>query len=188
MNTVFRIIILSLIVSCFTFCSATALEDEEEIIGVVISIADRELHIYRDGERDETFPIAVGQDTNPTPTGDYKIFQIDWNPDWTPPESEWSEDEEYTPPGDPDNPMGRVRILYDPPFSIHGTEETETLGKDVSHGSVRMGNEDIIALAKILMEAGGVEKSEEWYEEVIDTPDKMVQVELPEPIPLTNKP
>ena len=188
MSIVFRIIILITIVTGLTFCSAKALEDQDEEIGVLIDISKRELYIYRDGDRRETFAITVGQDTHPTPEGEYKIFQIDWNPDWTPPESEWSEDEEYTPPGDPDNPMGRVRILYDPPYSIHGTEETETLGKDVSHGSVRMENEDIIALAKILMEAGGVEKSEEWYEDVIDNPNEMVQIELSEPIPLTNQP
>jgi len=187
-NSIFKISLIFSILIIISSCKATALEDEQEDFGVVINITERELHIYRDGNKESTFEIAVGQESHPTPAGDYKIFQIDWNPDWTPPDSEWSEDEDYTPPGDPDNPMGRVRIIYEPPYSIHGTEYTKTLGKDVSHGSVRMDNEDIIELAKILMVEGGVEKSEDWYEEVIDNPDKMVQVELPDPIPLTNQP
>jgi len=184
---IFRTLILIAIISGLWSCEATALEEEQDDFGVLIDISKRELYVYRDNEEEMTFQIAVGKDSHPTPTGNYKIYQIDWNPDWTPPESEWSEDEDHASPGDSDNPMGRVRIIYEPPYSIHGTEDTESLGKDESHGSVRMDNEEIIELAKILMVAGGVEKSEEWYEDVLDNPEEMVQIELPEPIALTNR-
>lgn len=187
-NNDIRYISLFAVLLVLLGCKSKALESEEENLGLLIKISERKLSVYRDGEKGETFPIAVGKDTHPTPTGNFEIFQIDWNPDWTPPDSEWTEDAEYTPPGHPENPMGRVRIIYEPPYSIHGTEATESLGKDVSHGSVRMDNEDIMDLARLLMEASGIEKSDEWYEDIKNNEQQMVEIELPETIPLTNQP
>lgn len=156
-------------------------------IRIEVSISDRELYVLQNDDTIRTLPVAVGSSEYPTPTGEFEIDQVDWNPDWTPPESEWSEDEEYTPPGDPDNPMGRVRIVYNMPYTIHGTEETESLGKAVSHGSIRVANEEAIELAKLVMEAGGAPKSEVWYDSVLASPTEMETVTLPEPVPLTNK-
>lgn len=84
--------------------------------------------------------------------------------------------------------MGRVRLLYKPPYSIHGTDDLESLGEKASHGSVRMANEEVIELAKKLMEIGGVDKPDKWYEEVLENREIMVEVSLPDPIPLTNMP
>jgi lipoprotein-anchoring transpeptidase ErfK/SrfK len=144
----------------------------------------RELYLYEAGERTRTYPVAIGQPTHPTPVGEFTIHQIDWNPDWTPPDSEWAEGESYTPPGHPDNPMGRVRMIYRRPYSIHGTEALQSLGRAASHGSVRMANDDIIVLARLVMEAGGVQRSDAWYDEVVGNPRRMYEVELPNPVPL----
>jgi lipoprotein-anchoring transpeptidase ErfK/SrfK len=181
-----KVIFLFLIAVSLTDCSKKAKSDAELEIGLVISIADRELYIFQEGEKVKTYSIAVGQTSHPTPTGNFEIYQIDWNPDWTPPDSEWTEGASYTPPGHESNPMGRIRMVYLPPYTIHGTQELESLGKAASHGSVRMANEDAIELGKYLMEIGGVAKPEEWYREVIGDPYTMVQVELTEPVPLTN--
>lgn len=162
-------------------------QETQPDIRLVVDISERELYVFQNNDTLRTLPVAVGSSEYPTPTGDFEIHQIDWNPDWTPPESEWSEDEEYTPPGDPDNPMGRVRMVYQSPYSIHGTDELESLGKAVSHGSIRVANEEAIELAKLMMEAGGAERPEAWYERVLANPTEMETVELPEPIPLTNK-
>lgn len=162
-------------------------QEQEPDIRLEVDISERELYVFRNRDTIRTLPVAIGRSEYPTPTGDFEIHQIDWNPDWTPPESEWTEGEEYTPPGHPDNPMGRVRMVYQSPYSIHGTDELESLGKAVSHGSIRVANEEAIELAKLVMEAGGVERPEAWYERVLANPTEMETVELPEPIPLTNK-
>lgn len=165
-------------------------EQEEETqpnIKLEVSISDRELYVFRNGDTLQTLPVAVGSSEYPTPTGNFEIDQIDWNPDWTPPESEWTEGEEYTPPGHPDNPMGRVRMVYQSPYTIHGTEEEQSLGKAVSHGSIRVANEDAIELAKLVMEAGGADKPESWYDRVLSNPTEMETVTLEDPVPLTNK-
>jgi len=153
-----------------------------------ISISERVLREYRGGELVNTFDVAVGQPDHPTPTGEFQVHQIDWNPDWTPPDSPWAADAEYTPPGHPDNPMGRVRMIYRAPYSIHGTDALESLGRDASHGSVRMANDDILELARRVQEHGGASRSDAWYEEVIGNPTEMYEVSLPNPVELVNRP
>jgi lipoprotein-anchoring transpeptidase ErfK/SrfK len=153
-----------------------------------ISLGARELYEYLDDELVRTYPVAVGQPGHETPTGSWGIHQVDWNPDWTPPDSEWAESADYTPPGHPDNPMGRVRLIYRAPYSIHGTEELESLGRAASRGSVRMANDDIIELARRVMEHGGVARPEVWFEDVLADPTEMREVPLPNPVPLTNRP
>jgi lipoprotein-anchoring transpeptidase ErfK/SrfK len=137
---------------------------------IEVNIGARELYEYHDGERVSSYPVAVGQPEYPTPTGEWGIHRVDWNPDWTPPDSDWAEGRDYTPPGHPDNPMGRVRMVYRAPYSIHGTEVLESLGQAASHGSIRMANDDIMELARRVMHAGGAPRSEEWFQEVIAGP------------------
>jgi murein L,D-transpeptidase YcbB/YkuD len=55
------------------------------------------------------------------------------------------------PPG-PNNPMGRVKLQFATLLYIHGTpeEEEERLGARASHGCVRMGDQDIKELARLI--------------------------------------
>jgi hypothetical protein len=147
-------------------------------------LGERELRVYRGDERIATYTIAIGDDEHPTPTGEWGIHQIDWNPDWTPPDSEWAEDSEYKAPGEDGNPMGRARLIYQAPYSLHGTDALDSLGEDASHGSVRVANEAIIGLARLIQEHGGAERSEDWYEAAVGTPTEMFEVTLPDPVPI----
>jgi lipoprotein-anchoring transpeptidase ErfK/SrfK len=163
--------------------AAPAASDE---LYLVVSISERTVRVFRGDEQLRSYPIAVGKEDHETPTGEFTIHQIDWNPDWTPPDSEWAEGRDHKEPGHPDNPMGRVRMIYQRPYSLHGTEAVESLGRAESHGSIRVANEDIIDLAKLVMEAGGEPRPDEWYEEVLGDPTTMVEVSLPNPVPLSN--
>ena len=51
------------------------------------------------------FGIATGQASYPTPTGDYEIVNMQLNPWWYPPPSDWAADADPVPPG-PGNPLG----------------------------------------------------------------------------------
>jgi lipoprotein-anchoring transpeptidase ErfK/SrfK len=146
--------------------------------------SERVLHVYRGDERIGSHDVAVGREGHRTPTGEFGIHQVDWNPDWTPPDSEWSADREYKEPGHPDNPMGRVRMIYRAPYSLHGTDALESLGEAASHGSIRVANETIMELARMVMAHGGAERSEEWFEGAIADPEEMREVALPDPVPL----
>jgi lipoprotein-anchoring transpeptidase ErfK/SrfK len=149
-----------------------------------VDISERTLYVHHGGDV-QTYPVAVGMPEYPTPTGDLTISQVTWNPDWRPPESEWSEDETYKAPDDPGNPMGKVKMMWRAPdYTIHGTDDYESLGKNVSHGSVRLANEVAVDLAKRVMAHGGVQKSEEWFEMAVRNDSDQHIVELPNPIPI----
>ena len=151
---------------------------------VEVSVQARQVSFYNDGERVATYSIGVGSEEWPTRTGEWHIHQIDFNPDWTPPDEGWASDESYKAPGHPDNPMGRIRIVYDPPRSIHGTDDEESIGGAESHGSIRIRNEDGYALARHLMAASGDPRGDEFWSSVQENESEMVTVDLSNPIPI----
>ncbi len=124
--------------------------------------------------------IAIGSAEWPTRTGEWTIGQVVLNPEWIPPtEESWAEDEKVSAPGDPDNPLGHAQLVYDLPRSIHGTNAPASIGKAVSHGSVRATNESVLSMAQLLMEYTGVDgaaqlvqaaQSERTIKRVVDLP------------------
>lgn len=185
---IFLFSILSTFFSCRERTPATQNDTESDSaeIKLMISISQRQLYVIEGDDTVKRYAIAVGKQGHPTPQGDFKIHQIDWNPDWTPPDSEWSKDETYKKPGEAGNPMGRARIIYQMPYTIHGTTDLESLGEAESHGSVRMANTEVIELARFLMERSGTNKPEEWFDRVLSDSTSMESVELARSIPLTN--
>lgn len=153
-----------------------------------IDLSERELRVYEGGELVETHPVAVGRPEYPTPAGEYTVGQVVWNPEWIPPDSPWAEEEPPAAPGDPDNPLGRAQLVFDLPYSIHGTTDTESLGKAESHGSVRVSNRVIVDLARRTMEAGGAPRPESFYDDVERRRTEKVVVDLPRPVPLEIRP
>ncbi|PRD47810.1 L,D-transpeptidase [Sphingobacterium haloxyli] len=174
--------------SCRDRTSETKNDTQPELpeTRLVISISQRQLYAIEGDDTIKRYAISVGKQGHPTPQGDFKIHQIDWNPDWTPPDSEWARDESYKRPGQTGNPMGRARIIYKMPYTIHGTTDLESLGEAESHGSVRMANTDVIELGRFLMERTGTKRSEEWFNQVLSDSTTMESVKLEQPIPLTN--
>lgn len=150
-----------------------------------LDISERKLYV-RHGTDVQTYPVAVGSDEYPTPTGHFTISEVTWNPDWRPPSSEWSEDESFKAPDDPDNPMGRAKLMFKAPdYTIHGTDALESLGKNVSHGSVRIANDIVTQLARSAMAHGGARKSEQWHKQAAKDDSDQHGVELPNPIPIS---
>ena len=90
------------------------------------------------------YDVAVGREGWNTPTGYFSVFQKQIDPYWEHPFTGV-----VVPPG-PDNPLGTRWIGFwsDGQNSIgfHGTPDESVIGSAVSHGCVRMRNEDIIAL------------------------------------------
>ena len=84
------------------------------------------------------FGIATGQASYPTPTGNYEIVNMQLNPWWYPPPSDWAADADPVPPG-PGNPLGtRWMGLSAPYVGIHGTPDAASIGYSASHGCIRM--------------------------------------------------
>ena len=157
-------------------------------IAVEVDIATRKLHLMENGQHLAEYGVAVGSSEWPTQKGEWTIKQVVWNPEWIPPTDEsWTEDKEPKKPGEADNPLGRVQLVYDLPRTIHGTNQPSSIGKAVSHGSIRMRNEDAVALAKRLMEAAGAGKDEAWYSRVQANRSTKEVVDLPRQVPIRVK-
>ena len=150
-----------------------------------VDVAARQVRMFRRDQLERSYGIAVGRPEWPTQNGEWTVTQVVWNPGWTPPpDEEWTKDEEPKEPGDPDNPLGTVQMVYDPPRTIHGTNQPESIGKAASHGSIRMRNAEAEELAQLLMEAGGAPKDAAWIQEARANRKVRREVNLPNPIPI----
>lgn len=151
---------------------------------IEVDLAARQLYVIRGGARVATHGVAVGSTQWPTQTGEWKIVQAVWNPEWTPPDESWAEERLPRKPGDPKNPLGVAQLVYDPPRTIHGTTDPTSIGKAVSHGSIRVTNAVAVQLAREVMEAGGAGKDEAWYASAQANRTEKQIVDLPRPIPI----
>jgi lipoprotein-anchoring transpeptidase ErfK/SrfK len=151
-----------------------------------VSLEDRALVVHRGGEVIASYDVAVGKSGHGTPTGTFHIRRIIWNPSWTPPpNAEWARGKKPKKPGDPKNPMGRVKIFFaEPDYYIHGTNDEQSIGSAASHGCIRMRNEDAVALAKLVMEHAGELRPAAWYQRVLNRVTRTEEVRLPTPMPI----
>lgn len=151
---------------------------------IEVDINKRMLYVFSGDEEVAMYPVAVGKPEWPTRTGSWRIYEVVWNPWWHPPDEEWAWYRAIMAPGDPDNPLGRAQLIYDAPRSIHGTIEPSSIGRAVSHGSIRVTNETAMLLARKVMESAGIVYDEQWYEEVARDRSKNVRIPLSQRIPI----
>jgi hypothetical protein len=105
---------------------------------IVIMRDSKKLLLYNRVKLVQTFGIATGQASYPTPLGNYEIVNMQRNPWWYPPPSDWAAESEPVPPG-PGNPLGtRWMGLSAPYVGIHGTPDAASIGYSASHGCIRM--------------------------------------------------
>ncbi|MDA0836407.1 MAG: L,D-transpeptidase family protein [Planctomycetota bacterium] len=90
------------------------------------------------------FQIGLGKNDS-TPVGEFKVLGKLEKPTY------WVEGAHYD-FGDPNNPLGTRWITFrDGGYGIHGTWEPNSIGKQMSHGCVRMLNEDVEELYDLLV-------------------------------------
>lgn len=116
---------------------------------IVVNVPAGELAVYEGNDFVRIYPITVGTRAHPTPIGEFTLTKAVWNPWWHPPNSRWARGRKAQAPG-PKNAMGRAKLYFKPLYFIHGTAETDKLGRPASHGCVRMANDDVMALARLV--------------------------------------
>jgi murein L,D-transpeptidase YcbB/YkuD len=116
---------------------------------LVVNVPAGELAVYENDRLVRIYPVSVGTWRHPTPIGEFTLTRATWNPWWQPPASDWARGEKAQPPGSR-NAMGRVKLHFLPLYFIHGTTETAELGRPASHGCVRMANQDVVELARLV--------------------------------------
>ncbi len=129
-------------------------------------------------------PVAVGSEEWPTRTGTWTIGQVVLNPEWIPPDETWAEEAEPRQPGDPKNPLGRAQLVYDLPRSIHGTNNPASIGKAVSHGSIRVSNDVALSLARMLIERTGAGNADSLMASAKRDSSVKKVLDLPMPVPI----
>ena len=116
-------------------------------IRLVIRLSERRVYVYQGDEIQTSYPIAVGRSGWETPTGTYKVLDMQENPAWKNP---------FTGsiiPAGRNNPLGDRWIGFwsdgNNVIGFHGTPNEGSVGRAASHGCIRMFNQDVRALYTI---------------------------------------
>jgi lipoprotein-anchoring transpeptidase ErfK/SrfK len=117
---------------------------ENEVIRLVLRLRERQLYVYEGQKAIASYPVAIGRPSAPTPTGEFRVFEMLKDPSWQNPITG-----EVETPGE-DGSLGTRWIgfanLPNGVIGFHGTPNRASIGRAVSHGCVRMRNEDVEAL------------------------------------------
>ncbi|MEK8132797.1 L,D-transpeptidase [Paenibacillus filicis] len=97
---------------------------------IIVDLSDRRLHLLDGNLVVQSYPIGVGTILTQTPQGEYSIINKQPNPG---------------------GPFGVFWMgLSRPHYGIHGTNNPASIGTMASHGCIRMFNEDVLALARLV--------------------------------------
>jgi lipoprotein-anchoring transpeptidase ErfK/SrfK len=126
---------------------------------IVVSIPDRKLAVVEGDRIVRVFETAVGAPKSPSPAGVYQIVNSITEPTW------------YTkgkivPPGR-GNPLGtRWLGLSRKGYGIHGTNRPDSIGRNASHGCIRMRNREVEELFKMVAVGDQVELYDQRTSEI----------------------
>lgn len=90
------------------------------------------------------YPVGIGEQSYKTPAGTYTIETKQENPVWYRPGGG------IVKPDDPENALGTRWMGIGSSLGVHGTNEPHTIGRRESAGCIRMYNEDVEELYKIV--------------------------------------
>lgn len=97
---------------------------------IIVDLSDRMLYLLDNNIVIKGYPVGIGKMLTHTPVGSYTIINKAPNPG---------------------GPFGAYWMgLSRPHYGIHGTNDPSSIGHEVSHGCIRMRNEDVVQLAGIV--------------------------------------
>jgi len=117
--------------------------------GLVINVPEMQLYDYTVGPEPEVFAIAIGDQMDPSLVGAFRIGRKREHPTWTVPASIRAEKPQLpavVPPG-PDNPLGdHWMTIGTTSYGVHGTNNPWSIGREATHGCIRLYNDEIARL------------------------------------------
>ncbi len=109
--------------------------------GIVINVPEMRLFDFTVENGPEVLAVAIGDAADPTLLGDFRVGEKRVDPVWNVPKSIREEKPELpaqVPPG-PDNPLGRRWMTVgQTSYGIHGTNVKWSIGRESTHGCVRL--------------------------------------------------
>ena len=125
------VFLLMVTVPSFAQQSGNAAEKQHSPRVVLVSLADRRLAVLEDGNVLAYFPVAIGAEESPSPTGEFQIVSRVMNPAYY--------HEGVVMAAGADNPVGtRWLGLNLKGYGIHGTNVPRSIGHARSHGCIRL--------------------------------------------------
>lgn len=116
-----------------------------ETKGLLINVPEMRLYDFSVSPP-EVFAIAIGDEASPSLHGRYRIGAKRENPAWHVPASIRAEKPELPAvvPAGPDNPLGsRWMTIGNTSYGIHGTNVKWSIGREATHGCIRLYEPDI---------------------------------------------
>ncbi|MEM8779016.1 MAG: L,D-transpeptidase [Cyanobacteria bacterium P01_G01_bin.49] len=117
---------------------------------LVLSLKERRVYAYQEDKVLASYPVAIGKKGWETPQGNFEVIQMVENPKWKNP---WNG--QVSAPG-PNSPLGERWIGFwtdgENYIGFHGTPGEHVMGQAVSHGCVRMRNQDVKALYELVQD------------------------------------
>lgn len=121
-----------------------------DAFGAVIVIDDgsNTLRLYDGEDLVKTYSVAMGQPGHRTPHGRFEVTLKRPSPVWINPAPKgWGKDMPKRVGPGRDSPLGlRALNLNAPGIRIHGTSATGSIGRDASHGCIRLTNGNVLDL------------------------------------------
>lgn len=109
---------------------------------LLVRVGENTLSHYVGEQLVKTYRVATGQPGHSTPTGAYQVTAKRYRPTWVNPAKRpgawgWSLPARIGP--GPSNPLGtRAMNINAPGIRIHGTSNASSIGRNASHGCIRM--------------------------------------------------
>jgi hypothetical protein len=157
-------------------------------IRLTLNVPSFRLTLWQDGREVKSYFVGIGLKDYPIYIGEREASEIIWNPDWTPPPSEWIGERgvragEVINASDPRNPLGKLKIPLGDRYLIHQAASASDLGNLVSHGCVRMLRSDIYDLAEKIVAARSAPVSRQSIEAAKRSSRTLVaRLETPVPV------
>lgn len=126
--------------------------DKASPVAVQVNVKTNMLTVTDGDKMIAAFPVTVGSERTESPVGDWKIRSVAKLPNFRYDKAmltrgERSGDFHLLPPG-PNNPVGILWIqLNKKGIGLHGTNSPDAIGRNASHGCVRLANWDVVRLA-----------------------------------------
>ena len=163
--------------------------DNQPDIRLTLNIPSFRLTLWQNGKEVKSYYVGVGMKEHPLFVGERDADEIIWNPAWIPPSSDWVLDiksvspGEVIKPGDPRNPLGKMKIPLGGSYLIHQAAKMSDVGNLVSHGCVRVPRPLLYDLADKIIAARNLAVSRKRIEAAKHN-SKTYVVRLDAPLPV----
>jgi lipoprotein-anchoring transpeptidase ErfK/SrfK len=129
--------------------------DAASALSLHVGVKDEMLEVLVDGKVAAAFPVTVGSQQTASPVGNWTVKSVTKLPTFRYDplmlkKGERGSNAHLLPPG-PNNPVGVIWIaLNKKGIGIHGTNDPDSIGRNTSHGCIRLANWDIVKLAEMV--------------------------------------